>query len=252
MNAGNPFDIAGRVAIITGASTGLGEQFARAMHAAGAHVVLAARRIELVEEVVAHLGGGLAVRCDVTDAGDRAALVESALRAHGHIDVLVNNAGTAQAQPAIDESIDGLRAVMETNLNAVFALCQLAAPSMIERGAGSIVNIASLSYARSVDRYALAAYAASKGAVVALTRELAAQWGSDGVRVNAIAPAFFPSNLSGWLRDPEQVEWISGHTALGRPGRREELDGTLLYLASDASSYVTGQTIVVDGGWTVY
>jgi NAD(P)-dependent dehydrogenase (short-subunit alcohol dehydrogenase family) len=251
MNA-SPFDISGRVAIITGASTGLGEQFARAMHAAGAHVVLAARRVELVEKVVAELGGGLAVRCDVTDAQDREGLVDAALRAHGHIDVLVNNAGVADAQPAMDESIAGLRSVMETNLHAVFALCQLAEPSMIERGAGSIVNIASLSYARSLDRYALASYAASKGAVVALTRELAAQWGRDGVRVNAIAPAFFPSNLSGWLQDPAQVDWISGRTALRRPGRREELDGTLLYLASDASSYVTGQTLVVDGGWTVY
>src|SRR5262249_45387801 len=148
----------GRVAIITGASTGLGEQFARAMHAAGAHVVLAARRVELLEAVVAQLGGGVAVRCDVTDARDREVLIETALRHHGRIDVLVNNAGAAQAEPALGESIDGVRAVMETNLTAVFALCQLAAPSMIERGAGSIVNIASLSWARSLDRYPLAAY----------------------------------------------------------------------------------------------
>ena len=141
---------------------------------------------------------------------------------------------------------------METNLVAVFALCRDVTPQMMDRGDGSIINIASVSWIRSLDRYGLASYRASKAAVVALTRELAAQWGRDGIRVNAITPAWFPSDMSGWLEDTDLVAWIAERTAVGRPGQHAELDGTLIYLASDASRYVTGQTLVVDGGWTAY
>jgi NAD(P)-dependent dehydrogenase (short-subunit alcohol dehydrogenase family) len=121
---------------------------------------------------------------------------------------------------------------------------------MLQQGRGSIVNIASPSATVSLDRYGLAGYAASKGAVVALTRELAAQWAGRGVRVNALSPSFFPSNTTGWLADPDQVAWISQRAPIGRPPRPDELDGPLLFLASDASSYVTGQNLIVDGGWT--
>jgi NAD(P)-dependent dehydrogenase (short-subunit alcohol dehydrogenase family) len=246
------FRLDDRVAIVTGASSGLGEQFARALSAAGASVVVGARRADRLDALVAELGDGIAVQCDVTSAADRAALVECAMNRFGRVDVLVNNAGIAQSRPALDETIEDLRDVMDTNLTAAFALSCSVAPIMMSQGEGSIINVASLSWSRSLDRYALASYAASKGALVALTRELACQWGSTGVRVNSIAPAFFPSALSGWLEDKSLVAWIGQHTALGRPGRREELDGTLLYLAGGASSYVTGQVLVVDGGWTTY
>ncbi|HEV7762050.1 MAG TPA: SDR family oxidoreductase [Acidimicrobiales bacterium] len=124
--------------------------------------------------------------------------------------------------------------------------------TMIAAGGGSIVNVASLAAERSVDRYPLAAYSSAKAAVVALTRSLAAEWGRHGVRVNAVGPAFFPTRLSGFLPDPDQVAWIEGHTALRRTARLDELDGTIVFLASDPSSYITGQHLLVDGGWSVY
>jgi NAD(P)-dependent dehydrogenase (short-subunit alcohol dehydrogenase family) len=123
---------------------------------------------------------------------------------------------------------------------------------MVEAGRGSIVNIASLAAERCLDRYPLVAYNSAKAALVAMTRSLAAEWGPAGVRVNAVGPAFFPTRLSGFLEDADQVAWIAGHTALRRAARLEELDGTIVFLASDASSYVTGQHLVVDGGWSVF
>jgi NAD(P)-dependent dehydrogenase (short-subunit alcohol dehydrogenase family) len=186
---------------------------------------------------------GCATRC-------RAALVAAALDRYGRIDVLVNNAAVAYAGPAEDETLDRFRDQFDTNTVGLFGLTQLVGRHMLDRGTGSIVNIASPAATASMDRYGLAGYAASKAAVVALTRELAAQWSGRGVRVNAISPAWFPTALSGWLRDDDQVAWISNRAPIGRPGRLDELDGPLLFLASDASSYVTGHTLVVDGGWT--
>lgn len=245
--------LGGRVALVTGTSSGLGKQFAKALDGAGARVVLASRRhetdLELAETL---LHEALAVRCDVRDVQDRAALVDAALQRHGRIDILVNNAGVAHSAPAEEEDLDGVRHLLDTNLTAVFALSQLVAPHMFERNGGVIVNIASPAATTSLDRYGLAGYAASKAGVVALTRELAAQWGRRGVRVNAIAPHFFPTATDGYLQDPELVGWLTARSPLGRTARIEEIDGPLLFLCSDASSYVTGQTIVVDGGWTVY
>jgi len=246
------FDLRDRVVVVTGASSGLGAQLACTLHALGAHVVLAARRGELLDELVDRLGGGLAVPADVTDVDDRHRIVSAALDAHGRIDVLVNNAGTAHPAPALDEPASALRDVLEVNLVAAVELSKLVARPMIAAGSGSIVNVASLSWARSLDRFALASYAASKAGLVAVTRELAAQWGRLGVRVNAVAPAWLPSEMTGGLEDLEQVAWISERNALGRPGRPHELDGAITFLASDAASYVTGQTLNVDGGWSVY
>jgi NAD(P)-dependent dehydrogenase (short-subunit alcohol dehydrogenase family) len=192
------------------------------------------------------------VACDVRDPADREALVEAAVDRFGRIDVLVNNAGVAYSAPAEDETPERLARMVDTNLTGLFALTQLVGRHMLERGGGVVVNVASLVAVTSADRYGLAGYAATKGGVVALTRELAAQWGGRGIRVNALAPAFFPSAMSGWLEDEDQVAWITAHTPLGRPPRADELDGPLLFLAGDASSYVTGQTLCVDGGWTCY
>ena len=137
-----------------------------------------------------------------------------------------------------------LQDLVDTNLTGLFALTQLVGRHMLARGSGVIVNIASPSATVSLDRYGLAGYAATKAGVVALTRELACQWGGRGVRVNALAPSFFPTATTGWLQDPDQVAWICAHAPLGRPPRPDELDGPLLFLASDASSYVTGQTLL--------
>lgn len=241
--------LAGRVAIVTGASTGLGRRFARVLAGAGASVVLASRSTQRNEELAATLPDALAVRCDVRSVDDRGVLVAAVLDRYSRVDMLVNNAGIAAAGPAEDESQELWDDLLATNLHGLFALTQLVGRHMLGRGSGVIINIASPSASISLDRYGLAGYAATKAGVVALTRELAAQWGARGVRVNALAPSFFPSNTSGWLRDPDQVAWISAHAPLGRPPRADELDGPLLFLASDGSSYVTGQTLYVDGGW---
>jgi NAD(P)-dependent dehydrogenase (short-subunit alcohol dehydrogenase family) len=240
----------GRVAIVTGTSSGLGRRFAEVLDGAGARVVLASRRHEADLELAERLREALPVGCDVRDPADREALVQAAIGRFGQIDILVNNAGVAHSGPAEEEDLEHLQDLMDTNLMAVFALTQLVGRHMLARHSGVIVNIASPSAAVSLDRYGLAGYGASKAGVVALTRELAYQWGGRGVRVNALAPSFFPSATTGWLADPDQVAWISANTPLGRPPRPEELDGPLLFLASDASSYVTGQTLYVDGGWT--
>jgi NAD(P)-dependent dehydrogenase (short-subunit alcohol dehydrogenase family) len=242
----------GRVAVVTGTSSGLGAQFAKALDGAGARVVLASRRHEADLALAATLHDALAVRCDVRDPEDRAALVAAAVERHGRIDILVNNAGVAWSGPAENEDVEGFRNLLDTNLVAVLALSQLVAPHMFAQSGGVIVNIASPSAMASLDRYPLAGYAASKGGGVALTRELAAQWGRHGVRVNAIAPHFFPAATDGYLQDPALVAWLTDRLPLGRTARLEELDGPLLFLCSDASSYVTGQVLVVDGGWTVY
>jgi NAD(P)-dependent dehydrogenase (short-subunit alcohol dehydrogenase family) len=244
------FDLDGRVAVVTGASTGLGARFTRVLDAAGARVVLAARSTAPVQDLAGRLRDALAVTCDVRQADDREALVAAALDRYGRIDILVNNAGIARSGPAEDETLDSVRDLIETNTVGLFALTQLVGRHMLANGRGSIVNIASPAATTSLDRYGLAGYAASKGAVVALTRELAAQWAGRGVRVNAISPSFFPSNTTGWLADPDQVAWISNRVPIGRPPRADELDGPLLFLASDASSYVTGHNLLVDGGWT--
>jgi len=213
-------------------------------------VVLASRRHGLDVELAAQLSDALPVPCDICEPDDRAALVAAALDRYGQIDILINNAGAAFSGPAEDETAEQIDTLVATNLTGLFALTQLVGRHMLSRGEGVIVNIASPSATISLDRYGLAGYAATKAGVVALTRELAAQWGRRGIRVNALAPSFFPSATSGWLQDPEQVAWISANAALGRPPRAEELDGPLLFLVSDASSYVTGQTLLIDGGWS--
>jgi NAD(P)-dependent dehydrogenase (short-subunit alcohol dehydrogenase family) len=239
----------GRVAIVTGTSSGLGRRFAEVLDDAGARVVLASRRQDADLELAAKLRDALQVTCDVRRPADREALVQAAIGHFGQIDILVNNAGVAYSAPAEAEAAEQLQDLIDTNLTAVFGLTQLVGRHMLARRSGVIVNIASPSATVSL---ALAGYGATKAGVVALTRELAYQWGGRGVRVNALAPSFFPSATTGWLADPEQVAWISANAPLGRPPKAEELDGPLLFLASDASSYVTGQTLYVDGGWTCH
>jgi NAD(P)-dependent dehydrogenase (short-subunit alcohol dehydrogenase family) len=239
-----------RVAIVTGASSGLGERFARVLHAAGASVVVAARRTERLEALASELDV-VPVGCDVSVDADCARLVETTVGRFGRIDVLVNNAGTGVTIPAEDEPLQDWRQVVDVNLTGLFALSQLAGRQMLAQGSGSIVNIASILGLVASAPIKQASYAATKGAVVNLTRELACQWARKGVRVNAIAPGWFRSEMTGEMFDDEaSMAFVNRNCPMGRPGDPSELDGALLFLAGDASTYVTGVTIPVDGGWT--
>lgn len=246
------FRLDGKVALVTGASSGLGERFAHVLAAAGARVVLAARRRERLERLAERIGRARALACDLERAEERERLVAAALEAEGRIDVLVNNAGISDApERAEREPLERFVRVVELDLTAVFHLSSLVARCMIERRSGAIVNVASVHGLVASAPNRQAAYAAAKGGVVSLTRELAVQWARKGVRVNALAPGYFRSELTAeMLADEGGRAWIERNTPVGRPGAPDELDGALLFLASEASSYVTGVALPVDGGWT--
>ena len=237
---------------MTGASSGLGDRFARVLHAAGASVVVAARRADRLEAIAAELGERvLPVACDVGVDADCERLVATTVDRFGRLDVLVNNAGTSVTIPAEDEPLDAWRQVVDVNLTGLFALSQLAGRQMLAQGSGSIVNIASILGLVASAPIKQASYAATKGAVVNLTRELGCQWGRKGVRVNAIAPGWFATEMTDEMfADEPSMAFINRNCPMGRPGELHELDGALLFLAGDASTYVTGVTIPVDGGWT--
>ena len=245
-----------KVVVVTGASEGLGVAIARAAAEAGARVVVTARREALVKDVADSIqaagGTAVATAADITDEEGRHQIVTAALDAFGRIDVLINNAGTAVSGPAESEPASTIDQVISTNLVAPYRLCQLVAADMLTRRTGAIVNVSSISALASFDRFGLGSYAASKAALHGLTRELAAQWGRRGVRVNAVAPGWFPGGTNGYLRDEHMHAWVSSHTALDRPGDPEELANAVVFLASDSSSYITGQVLVVDGGWTTH
>jgi NAD(P)-dependent dehydrogenase (short-subunit alcohol dehydrogenase family) len=250
-----PFRLDGRTAVVTGASSGLGARFARVLAAAGATVVLGARRIDRLEAIARDLRADGAtvevVGCDVTVDADVERLIRAAVERTRTLDVLVNAAGIAPAEDDAIESTDLFRRVLEVNTTGTYSCARAAATRMLERGAGSIVNVASISGLVAGDGCDTPSYAASKGAVVNLTRELAVRWAPRGIRVNALAPGWFPSEMTAdTLASADGRAFVSQRTPLGRPGRLDELDGALLFLASDASSYVTGHTLVADGGWT--
>ena len=255
MSQGHRFDITGRVAIVTGASSGIGARLARVLHEEGASVVLAARRADRIAALAAELGADRAhaVPTDVTDEAAVRALIAATLERFGRLDIMVNNAGAGNVAPAHEETTEDFRRLLETNLVSVFVGCREAALQMMRNGGGAIVNVASVLGLTASWHIPEAAYCASKGGVVNLTRELGAQWARHGVRVNALAPGWFRSEMTGNYIDSEEgAAHIDRTIPAGRGGDDHELDGALLFLASDASSYVFGQTIAVDGGYTAY
>jgi NAD(P)-dependent dehydrogenase (short-subunit alcohol dehydrogenase family) len=239
----------GRVALVTGASAGLGGRCARVLHGAGAYVVATARRVELLEELASECGGRIETMAgDITDPEHRQALADR-LVSLGRLDVLVNNAGICDDGPIETQSLDDLVRVIDVNLISVLDMCRVTAPSLLRNRGASVINVASM-YGIVSSRGPMAAYNATKGALISLTRQLATQWGSRGVRVNALAPGYFPTELTGFLANPGFERSIREHTLLERIPELHEIDGPLLFLATDASSYMTGQVLVIDGGWT--
>jgi NAD(P)-dependent dehydrogenase (short-subunit alcohol dehydrogenase family) len=242
----------GQVALVTGASGRLGARFAEVLAEAGAHVYACARRLDRLQALAARNPLIRPLRCDVTDAQDRKRSVAAALDEHGSIDVCVNNAGISAPGPAEELPLEAFTRVLDVNVEAVFAMTQAVGASMLERGRGSVINISSMFGRVATAPVPDTAYVTSKSAVDGLTREIGAQWAARGVRVNAIAPGWFESDMTTeLLADERSKRWLERTCPMGRVGRPDELDGVLIFLATDASSYCTGQTIVVDGGWTL-
>jgi NAD(P)-dependent dehydrogenase (short-subunit alcohol dehydrogenase family) len=245
------FGLDGRVALVTGASSGLGEAVARALANAGARVAVAARREDRLAALAAEVGG-VAVACDLLDRDRRDALVPEVADRLGGPEILVNVAGGfAGALPAEDEAPDRVAETLELNLVAPFRLCQAAFPHMKAAGRGAIVNVSSISGRVGVPGIPQASYAAAKAGLSGLTSELAVQWARHGIRVNTVAPGFFRSEITDGLYDePRSHDWLRRNTPLPYDAEPDDIVGAILWLASDAGRYVTGQTVVVDGGWT--
>lgn len=249
------FNIRGQTAIVTGASSGLGMTFAEALAECRANVVLAARRIERLEKLADDLARkygvkAIPVKTDVSQESDVLRMVQAAVEQFGSLEILVNNAGTASLSPSVDMSVEEWKKVIDVNLTGVFLCARTVAREMIKKNYGKIVNIASI-YGAVGDVFHAAPYYASKGAVINLTRAFAIEWAQYKINVNAIAPGFFPSEMTEQVfKDEDALKHILSRTPLGRTGEPSDLKTVLLYLASPASNYVTGQTIFVDGGWT--
>ena len=244
------FRIDGQVAIVTGASSGIGARAARVLDALGATVVVAARRTDRIESLAASLKHGDALTCDVSVPGASAALVEQTVERHGTVDIVVANAGITATTPALREPIEGFAEVVAIDLVAPFELAQAAVAHMrVAQHGGSIINVASAAAFSSTPILPQASYVAAKTGLVGLTRELALQWARYGVRVNALCPGMFASEMTSALVDVDELRTaFEASVPLQRIGQPHELDGAIAYLASAASSYMTGTTLLVDGG----
>ena len=249
------FDLAGRVAIVTGGSRGLGQEMAEGLAEAGASLMLCARREEwLTPAVTAMRGRGFTVEgevCDVSKPAEVQSVVDRTVAAFGKVDILVNNAGLSWGEEPEAMPLDKWHKVIETNLTGAFLFSQAAGRAMLQRRYGRIINIASVAGLQaSVNGPHYVGYAASKAGLMGLTRELAASWGRQGIRVNAIAPGFFHSRLAD-AAIPLAEPGIKAFSPIPRVGAAGELKGVAVFLAADASNYITGQVIVVDGGRSI-
>ena len=249
------FDLTGKAAIVTGGSRGIGVEMAEGLAEAGASLMLCARRAEWLNETVEEFRAkGFPVEgkaCDVSKPEDVQAVVDETVRAFGKVDILINNAGVSWGAMPEDMPLEKWQKVLDVNLTGCFLMAQAAGREMLKNNRGSIINIASISgLTSSANGPFYAGYVASKAGLIGLTRELAASWGRRGIRVNAIAPGFFHSRLADAVIDIYERS-IQENNVIPRVGNEGELKGVTVFLASDASSYITGQTIAVDGGMTV-
>ena len=249
------FNLKGKVALVTGASSGLGVQFATALAKQGADVAILARRIEkldAVKEDLEKLGvRAYAVQCDVSDVEQIKASVLEVKEHFGRIDILVNNAGIGLVEPAETQSDETWNKMIATNLNAVYFTAREVGRIMVEQKYGKIINVGSIHSVVAMTGLPISAYAATKGGVMMLSKALANEWAKYNVTVNTIGPAYFESEMTAGVLDDEGfAQVIKTYCPMGRIGRRGELDGAIIYFASDASSYTTGQYLAIDGGWT--
>lgn len=251
----NLFNIQGKVAVVTGASSGLGRQFALALAREGANVAILARRVEKLEQVkkeVEALGVDcISVKCDVVDNESIKSAVAAVVERFGRIDILVNNAGVGTGAPAELQEDSIWNMTINTNLNGVYFVAREVGKVMIEQKYGKIINIGSIHSTVSMNGSPISAYCASKGGVAMLTKALACEWAKHNITVNAIGPAYFESEMTDQvINTPEFAQAVMAYCPMGRVGRAGELDGAVVYFASDASSYTTGQLLTIDGGWT--
>ncbi|MEI6690472.1 MAG: glucose 1-dehydrogenase [bacterium] len=250
------FNLTGKVALVTGASSGLGVQYAKALAAQGADLVLLARRADKLEvvknEIIAMGRKAMAIKCDVSNEGEIITAVASAVAEFKHIDILVNNAGVSAIAPAQDMTKEDWDKVIAVNLTGVFLVGKHVGKVMIAQNYGKIINISSMFGVVGNSSFPVANYHASKHGVVGLTKDQAAEWAKYNITVNAIGPGFFESEMTASaISTPDFQQYVSAFCPMKRIGKPGELNGALIYLASDESSYMTGQILVVDGGWTV-
>lgn len=255
----NYFDLTGKTALVTGASSGLGVQIAKALAEAGADVAIIARREEkllAVQKDIEALGARCYIHtCDVTDVEQIHQTVADVEAHYGKIDILCNNAGTngntGRPWPAEEQPISNWDYIINTNLNAPYYMAREVAKGMIRRGYGRIIMTGSIHSQVGMSEIPISGYAASKGGILMLVKQLAVEWARYGITVNAIGPAYFPTELTaGVVADEGFNQVIATRCPMGRLGRAGELNGAIIYFASDASSFTTGQLLMVDGGWT--
>jgi len=251
----NLFDLTGRVAIVTGASSGLGVDFAKALANQGANIAIVARREEKLKEVQKEIEKfGVTCRyyvCDVTQTEQIRSTVEHIETDFGRIDILVNNAGLGFVDKAEQTTDEMWHTMIDTNLNGVYFFAREVGKVMLKQKYGRVINIGSIHSTVSMKGLPVTAYCSTKGGVLMLTKSLATEWAKEGITVNAIGPGYFALGMAeGVTADPEFAKIIEFMCPMGRPGKSGDLDTTVVYLASDASEYITGQIITVDGGWT--